>query len=257
MTTIITRNSTLAGAQPAPGTVEIGELCVNVADGKLFSSPDGNTIIPIGSSGSGTTLPAGTVSGQTLNWIQDGVPGWNVSDALKVFAGPAFNVSIGGAPYSDSYKLTVRGNAYVVGSLVADNCWLGPIICQGALTTLAQASDANSFTRKDYVDGLNASNVKTSGAQTIGGAKTFTSNVTHSSSTTLTLPANVSVANLADNASRYPITWGLNAMVKGSYQIPTVLMIRNTLLAIGQAAGLTVSAVETILAANDMAPNQL
>lgn len=48
MTTVITKKSTVPGKVPVSGGLEIGELAVNTADGKLFTKHNDNSIVLIG-----------------------------------------------------------------------------------------------------------------------------------------------------------------------------------------------------------------
>lgn len=53
MATVITKRSSTASAVPVAGDLQVGELAVNTADGKLFTKHTDNSIKEIGSGGAG------------------------------------------------------------------------------------------------------------------------------------------------------------------------------------------------------------
>ena len=86
----------------------------------------------------------------------------------------------------DTGGATFEANVTIDGQLTAQGVLCDAIVSNGHINTGNIASDtytvtdltpnsANNLTSKSYVDGLNNSNVKTSGNQTISGQKTFTS----------------------------------------------------------------------------------
>jgi hypothetical protein len=89
-------------------------------------------------------------------------------------------VGIGGA-INPSFALSVYGAASISGGVNTAGITCTGIIASSNIAapsmtfSASQSAAVNSATRKDYVDGLNASNVKTSGNQTIGGVKIFSS----------------------------------------------------------------------------------
>jgi hypothetical protein len=58
MATIITKNSQTASAVPAASSLEVGELAVNTADGKLYTEHTGGVVKQVG--GNTQTISAGT-----------------------------------------------------------------------------------------------------------------------------------------------------------------------------------------------------
>lgn len=67
--TIILKKSSTANAVPAAGSLQPGELAVNLADGKLYTKTVGGTVILVGSGATGgvtisTTPPASPTAGQ-------------------------------------------------------------------------------------------------------------------------------------------------------------------------------------------------
>jgi hypothetical protein len=72
---------------------------------------------------------------------------------------------------------TTLSSLYVVGTTTwfGDMDVTGDISTSGIVSSADQPTQVNHLTRKDYVDGLDAGNVKLSGSQTILGAKTFSS----------------------------------------------------------------------------------
>ena len=116
MSTIILRHNETGGVQPGTGTVAVGEVCVNTVDGTLFTSNDGNNIVPVlGGGGGGGDLPNGSVEGQMLKWTASGTPTWSVTDVIKTTTDD--NATIGGDQFSSAYKLTVNGATYCAGTL--------------------------------------------------------------------------------------------------------------------------------------------
>jgi len=61
MTTIITNYSLTPGAEPAATDLEVGELGINAVDGTLFTSSDGNDVVPV------TDWVAGTLPDDLTN----------------------------------------------------------------------------------------------------------------------------------------------------------------------------------------------
>ena len=78
MATLITKKSTVPGVVPQPTDLEVGELAVNTADGKLFTKHLDDSIKDLSGSGSMTGQPifisnsAPSASGKYL-WIQTGL----------------------------------------------------------------------------------------------------------------------------------------------------------------------------------------
>ena len=55
MATLITKKSSTPSAVPVAGDLQVGELAVNTADGKLFTKHTDNSIKEIGSGGTGSS----------------------------------------------------------------------------------------------------------------------------------------------------------------------------------------------------------
>lgn len=68
------------------------------------------------------------------------------------------------------------GSGDVLGSVIPDSLGGHKTFVDGASSSLAPTLAAH-LSRKDYVDGLDAGNVKLTGTQTVSGAKTFTTSV--------------------------------------------------------------------------------
>jgi len=86
MATVITKRSSTASAVPVAGDLQVGELAVNTADGKLFTKHTDNSIKEIGAGGSMVGLPTfvqQTEPTQTSIWYKTDALG-NVLDILIV-----------------------------------------------------------------------------------------------------------------------------------------------------------------------------
>ena len=198
MSTIILRHNETGGVQPGAGTVAVGEVCVNTVDGTLFTSNDGNNIVPVlGGGGGGGDLPNGSVEGQMLKWTASGTPTWSVTDVIKTTTDD--NATIGGAQISSAYKLTVNGATYCAGTLnVTDfvtmangmSCTQTATFGQINATTGISATSGNGITvtgggqlttNSNPVNSQNVGNrsyndgryVQLTTNQTINGTKTF------------------------------------------------------------------------------------
>ena len=86
MATVITKRSSTASAVPVAGDLQVGELAVNTADGKLFTKHTDNSIKEIGSGGGMVGLPTfvqQTEPTQNSIWYKTDALG-NVLDILIV-----------------------------------------------------------------------------------------------------------------------------------------------------------------------------
>lgn len=78
MATLITKKSSTSGVVPQPTDLQVGELAVNTADGKLFTKHTDDSIVDLSGSGSMTGQPifisntAPSTTGKYL-WIQTGL----------------------------------------------------------------------------------------------------------------------------------------------------------------------------------------
>jgi hypothetical protein len=81
-TKILLKKSSTAGAVPLTTDLEIGEVALNLADRKLYSKNNSNTVIPIGSAYVGTTAPTAPAEGDL--WYD------STNDLLKAYNGTAW-----------------------------------------------------------------------------------------------------------------------------------------------------------------------
>jgi hypothetical protein len=81
-TKIILKKSTTAGAVPLTTDLEIGEVALNLADRKLYTKNNSNTVVPVGSAYVSATAPTGPAEGDL--WYDSG------TDTLKAFNGTAW-----------------------------------------------------------------------------------------------------------------------------------------------------------------------
>lgn len=51
--TLLHKRSSTAGATPSAGSLTVGELAINTADGKVFTKKDDSTVVEIGAGGGG------------------------------------------------------------------------------------------------------------------------------------------------------------------------------------------------------------
>lgn len=51
--TLLHKRSSTAGATPSAGSLTVGELAINTADGKVFTKKDDATVVEIGAGGGG------------------------------------------------------------------------------------------------------------------------------------------------------------------------------------------------------------
>ena len=82
-TTIITKNSSIAGKVPDATALETGELAINLVDQKLYSKDAGGTVFELGGSGNVGQGPTPPGSGNEIGdlwWDGDFLLVWNGSD---------------------------------------------------------------------------------------------------------------------------------------------------------------------------------
>ncbi len=87
MATVITKRSSTPSAVPVAGDLQVGELAVNTADGKLFTKHTDNSIKEVGSGGTGMiglpTFVQQTEPTQNSIWYKTNASG-DVLDILIV-----------------------------------------------------------------------------------------------------------------------------------------------------------------------------
>lgn len=178
-------------ANSAPTSLEVGELAINYADGKIFYKNSSNTIVEFGGSGGSNgitvtdTLPASPTPGDL----------WFESDTGKTFV------------YYDSYWVEIGSgssdiNDYVLG-LVAGN---GIIVTNnsGSAATPAIAIDTSivqtrvanvSDTEIGYLDGVSSAIQTQIDTKSPSASPTFTGNVS--------LPSTTSIGNVSSTEIGY------------------------------------------------------
>jgi hypothetical protein len=117
--TIILKKSSTASAVPDAGSLEPGELAVNLADAKLYSKTAGGTVILVGSANSGTVTSVAASGGTT-------------------------GLSFTGSPITTSGTLTLSGTLVVSNGGTGATTLTGVVIGNGtsAFTTVAAPSGA-------------------------------------------------------------------------------------------------------------------
>ena len=156
-----------------------------VSSGTVYAFTPDALVMPKGVVSTTTTDPG------TYDFLVDGDLGVSagiVCSGLLNNSGAAFGgnvqidtkLGVGGA-VNASYTLTVFGDASIGGGLTVTSIAAGGILNAGNISTdtlsfsAAQLNLGNAATRKDYVDGLNATNIKTSGNQVKSGVLNMTS----------------------------------------------------------------------------------
>ncbi len=110
------------------------------------------------------------------------------------------------------YDLSVTGDTQLNGNVLAGNIICGSIGATTVSMSSAQGTAGGAATRKDYVDGLNAANVKLSGNQTISGTKTFTG--------TIDMNGECDVNGLATSNSEFVMVNNNGKMYRGGLFVP-------------------------------------
>ena len=154
---------------PITGPLEFENIALN----RSFSLG----IVDIPGFEDGILFGAGGSSGSPSNfyWSTGGeVMAFSAAEGLQVLT-----ATIGVTPNA-GFDFTVDGTAIIGGGMTTAGIIASGVIVNGQVSadivTLDNAAPlaANQATRKDYVDGLNAQNVKLTGDQSISGTKTFT-----------------------------------------------------------------------------------
>ena len=165
-TTIITKNSSTAGAAPLAADLVQGELAVNVTDKRLFTEDSGGTVVELGTNPSSITTSSAAITGGTIN---------STSVGATTASTGAFTT------LSASSTLGVTGTATFSGALVANGN-----------TTIGNA-DTDTITQvASYVTGTQLKSAKTAtntlnlAAYDVDGAA-YTNLVTLTASNTPTL----------------------------------------------------------------------
>jgi len=122
---IIAKASATAGEEPAAGDLEVAELAVNTADGKIFTKHTDGSIVEITGSGGGGGGAVSSVNGQTGTVILN-VEDLNDVDTASSYVNYTFFDS-GQSTFSDPLPSVTQGtvdaslgdNAYKVSSTVA------------------------------------------------------------------------------------------------------------------------------------------
>lgn len=120
MATLITKNSQTASAVPSAGSLSVGELAVNTADGKLYTKHSNGTVKEIGAAA--PSFASGTV----MLFVQSSAPtGWTKSTthdnkALRVVSGTAssggsvgFTTAFGTPSVSGSVSATTLSTSQI------------------------------------------------------------------------------------------------------------------------------------------------
>ncbi len=122
---IIPKRSSVAAKVPLAADLQVGELAINLADGLIFSKNAAGTVITLGGSGAGDSLPAQTGNGGKFLTTDGTAASW---------ATPAFLALTGG---------TLTGNLTITSSALTLNGTLG--------TTQVNAfGDQLSFSKNGY-----------------------------------------------------------------------------------------------------------
>ena len=89
-TVIKPKRSTVLAAVPSSGDLEVGEIAINLADGKMYSKNTSNTVLEVGGAGSATLQEitnngASTTNDLTLNSGANLVFEGNLANAFETF----------------------------------------------------------------------------------------------------------------------------------------------------------------------------
>lgn len=89
-TVIKPKRSTVLAAVPSSGDLEVGEIAINLADGKMYSKNTSNTVLEVGGAGSATLQEitnngASTTNDLTLNSGANIVFEGNLANAFETF----------------------------------------------------------------------------------------------------------------------------------------------------------------------------
>lgn len=140
-TTIILKKSTLAGAVPLSGDLDVGEIAINIADRKIYTIDGSSTIRRLDGAYVSATAPSNPVAGDL--WYD------TANDLLKTYNGSSF-ASAGYTTISDLEDVTLSAVAndeflvYSGGSWI-NKTWAEADIQQASATT-ADARSAISVT---------------------------------------------------------------------------------------------------------------
>jgi hypothetical protein len=93
--TLLHKRSSTAGATPSAGSLTVGELAINTADGKVFTKKDNGTVVEIGGGGSVTVSSSGAT--------------WTIDNAVVTVA-----------------KISATGTADSTTFLRGDGAWATP-----------------------------------------------------------------------------------------------------------------------------------
>ena len=189
MATIITKNSSTASSVPAAGSLQQGELAVNVTDKKLYTKDSGGTVVKVvGSLGnqeaSAAAITGGTVAGvaQTGGTINNTVIG-GTTPAAGTFTNVTATVGLSGT-LTGSVTGNVTGN--VTGDVTGN--------VTGNLTGNVTASSGSSSFNNVTINGTLDMNAGTAG--TITGLPT----PTNSSDAAPKSYVDTAIANVIDSA---------------------------------------------------------
>ena len=119
--TIILKKSSTASSIPSAGSLQPGELAVNLADAKLYSKTAGGTVILVGSGASGGTVTSVAASGGTTGLTFSGSP---ITTSGTLTLGGTLTVANGGtgvASLTSGYLVKGNGTSAVSASVVYDD----------------------------------------------------------------------------------------------------------------------------------------
>lgn len=144
--TIILKKSSTASAIPSAGSLEAGELAVNLADAKLYTKTTGGAVILVGSASTGTVTSVSASGGTT-------------------------GLSFTGSPVTTSGTLTLDGTLAVANGGTGATTLTGVVIGNGAsaFTTMTAPSgvivgttDTQTLTNKRVTPRMNSQTTTTS-----------------------------------------------------------------------------------------------
>lgn len=111
--TIILKKSSTASSIPAAGSLQPGELAVNLADAKLYTKTVGGTVILVGSGAAGGTVTSVAASGGTTGLTFTGSP---ITTSGTLTLGGTLGVANGGTGATTAAAARVNLSAAVLGA---------------------------------------------------------------------------------------------------------------------------------------------